>query len=267
MEGPYVSRRAYMYGNTFFEYPVPYYNSTLCHCPKMRPPYRPFPEPPVGEDPESYLPYPETDMPDIGIVRPDPKYMILNIETSLIKTLKVTIYGAKEEDDKTIIMEIGKRYAVTYMTQTGLKTADGYLRYISDSIPDECTRYIDPSTPEVLLQSFIGMDCSTKGISDKRKIYIASIRGIEELADDEDYVAPADKDNTITALYGVLLALKNATDALTTLNESDICLRVLNGINDIKEDVNVILDKLEPPIDDGNEDTPTEPSEPDPDNG
>ena len=35
------------------------------------------------------------------------------------------------------------------------------------------------------------MDCSTNGKSDKRKIYVASIRAIEEVPeDDEDYIPP-----------------------------------------------------------------------------
>jgi hypothetical protein len=257
MEGPFVSRRAYMYGNTFFEYPVPYYNSTLCHCPKRRPPIREFPEMVPFEDPDSYI-ADESGAESIGIVRPGSKYMILDIETSIIKTLKVTIYGATEEDDKTILMQVGKRYAITYMTQSGLRTADGYLRYISSSIPDECTRYISATNPTEVALSFIGLDCSTKGISDKRKIYIASIRGIEALADDEDYIPPVDKDNATYTLYEVLAALNKATEALKEMNENNVCQQVLSGIDRIETDLLDLIERVTPD-EHGNNTEPTNP--------
>jgi hypothetical protein len=174
------------------------------------------------------------------------------------KTLKVTIYGATEEDDKTILMQVGKRYAITYMTQSGLRTADGYLRYISSSIPDECTRYISATNPTEVALSFIGLDCSTKGISDKRKIYIASIRGIEALADDEDYIPPVDKDNATYTLYEVLAALNKATEALKEMNENNVCQQVLSGIDRIETDLLDLIERVTPD-DHGNNTEPTNP--------
>ena len=239
MEGPFVSRRSYMYGNTFFEMEMPYYNSTRHHHDFRKPPMRNFPLP-TYDDGSEYLEDSTDGVVNIGIARPDPKYMILDIETEIIKKVRVRLYGAKEEDDKEVILEIGKRYAITYMTQYGIKTLDGYLRYIDNSIPDECTRYIG-SYSNTTSQAFIGMDCSTKGISDKRKIYIDCIRGIEELADDADYVPPVDESNTSHTLYEILSNLNKAIADLSALNESDICSQVLSGIQDIKTKVEMQL--------------------------
>lgn len=261
MEGPFISRRAYMYGNTFFEFPVPYYNGMLCHCPKRRPPVREFPISYPSEDGSSYIEDQNGAESEVfGMARPGVEYMIMDIETKIKKTLIVTIYGATEEDDKTIEMEIGKRYAISYMTEYGLHHADGYLRYISSSIPDECTRYImgGQNNPTEVALSFIGLDCSTKGISDKRKIYIASIRAVEALADDEDYVPPVDQDNATYALYQVLASLNDAVNALKAMNESNICQQVLEYVEDTNTKVRQLIDNIEPVPDTPPEEEPTE---------
>ena len=70
---------------------------------------------------------------------------------------------------KTIIMNLGKRYAVTYITEIGLIMSVGYLKVISDSVPDECTKYIG-SNMSIASTAYIGLDCSTEGNSDKKKI-------------------------------------------------------------------------------------------------
>ena len=120
---------------------------------------------------------------------------VVNIETTVIKTLKITLYGNTTEKDKTVEMKTGSRYAVTYITEHGLVTSIGCLELISDSIPDECTRYINGTNVAAVSSAYIGLDCSTEGYSDKRKIYISTIRLVQELDDttlDDSPIFPDD---------------------------------------------------------------------------
>ena len=55
---------------------------------------------------------------------------IINVESQLLITLKITLYGVREEDDKTIILENGKEYIITYITEDGVRQITGILRYI-----------------------------------------------------------------------------------------------------------------------------------------
>jgi len=82
-------------------------------------------------------------------------------------------------------MKVGNRYADTYITEHGLITSVGRLELIGESVPDVCTRYINTNNMAAASTAYIGMDCSTEGNSDKRKIYIATIRYIQELEDGE----------------------------------------------------------------------------------
>jgi hypothetical protein len=119
---------------------------------------------------------------------------IVNIETQLITMLKVTLYNIDRTKDYSVTMEIGKRYAVGYITENGMKYADGYLRVISNGIPDDCVKYIGNYTKEAS-QAYIGLDCSKKGVSERKLIYIHTIRSLEFLEDDADYEPPVDRDN------------------------------------------------------------------------
>ena len=205
----------YMFGNTFIQPEMNKYNKIAHHnlAPANRviPPYpdmvnRPIQCPKGGGCYLGYqdgvtkidTPYTEegskntcsecTDCPFApnGIIRDPAVTNIINIETSVVKTLKVTLYGLTPDKDKTTEMKTGNRYAVTYITEHGLITSVGYLELISDSIPDECTRYINTTNMAAASTAYIGMDCSTEGHSDKRKIYIATIRCIQELNDGEE---------------------------------------------------------------------------------
>jgi hypothetical protein len=129
-----------------------------------------------------------------GVIRDPLITSVVNIETSIIKTLKITLYGNTAERDKTVEMKTGSRYAVTYITEHGLVTSIGCLDLISDSIPDECTRYINSNNMAAVSSAFIGMDCSTEGYSDKRKIYISTIRLVQELDDSDSPTLPPDDD-------------------------------------------------------------------------
>lgn len=233
MEGPFINRRAYMYGHTFFEQEVPYYNSTACH---HKPPIRQFPDNRPFDDGSEYKEDPaNTDSTDgnLGVARGSKDYMIVDIESQIIKSLKITLYGLTEEEDRVYTLEVGKRYAITYITQQGIRTADGYLRFLSTSIPDDCTRYIGNYSNSAL-QAFLGMDCSTKGVSDKRKIYVVTIRDIKPLEDDSDYTPPTDENSANVMLSEVLARLNKATKELEALNKSDICMDVLENIDEVK---------------------------------
>lgn len=205
----------YMFGNTFIQPEMPIYNRIPHH--NMAPVGRPMPPYPdmihrpincpgdkAGccfgyEDSTNKVDTPYDDSsynenscdckdcpfaPD-GIIRDPLMFNVVNIETSVIKTLKITIYGTSKDQDKTIEMKIGNRYAVTYITEHGLITSVGRLEIISESVPDVCTRYINSTNMAAASTAYIGVDCSTEGKSDKRKIYIGTIRYIQELEEDE----------------------------------------------------------------------------------
>lgn len=121
-----------------------------------------------------------------GIIRDPLVNNIINIETSVIKTLRITLYGTSRDLDKTIEMKTGSRYMVTYITEHGLVSSVGILEVISDAVPDTCTRYLNTVNMAAANTAYIGMDCSSVGHSDKRKIYIATIRNIRELDTDEE---------------------------------------------------------------------------------
>lgn len=204
----------YMFGNTFIQPEMPMYEKIVHH--NMAPVTRPMPPYPdlttrpitcpggkVGcnlgcenlnnkldtqYDESAYTvnancidcPFDTND-----IVRDPLMFNVVNVETTLIKSLKVTIYGTSSEQDKSIDMKIGNRYAITYVTEHGLIMSVGRLEIISDSVPDTCTRYLNATNMSAASSAYIGMDCSTEGCSDKRKIYIATIRYIQELKDNE----------------------------------------------------------------------------------
>lgn len=209
----------YMFGNTFIQPDLPMYNKIPHHymAPVTRtiPPYpdmitRPIycPEGKPGcclgyEDSANKVdtPYDDSaydennceckDCPfySNGIVRDPLMFNVVNIETSIVKTLKVTIYGTSPDQDKTVEMKVGERYAITYITEHGLITSVGRLELISESVPDTCTKYINAVNMAAASTAYIGMDCSTEGNSDKRKIYIGTIRYIQKLEDGEDVEA------------------------------------------------------------------------------
>lgn len=205
----------YMFGNTFIQPEMYKYNKIAHH--NMAPVNRPMPPyPDMANRPIQcpsgggcYLGYQDgvtkidtpytdsnnenkcascTDCPFApnGVIRDPLALNIVNIETSVVKTLKITLYGVTEDKDKTVEMKTGNRYAVTYLTEHGLITSVGYLELISDSVPDECTRYINTNNMAAASTAYIGMDCSTEGHSNKRKIYISTIRYIQELKDNEE---------------------------------------------------------------------------------
>ena len=110
---------------------------------------------------------------------------IINVESQLLITLKITLYGVSEEDDKTIILENGKEYIITYITEDGVRQITGVLRYIDYNIPTECVRYIGEYNTATD-QSYIIVDGSTAGYSNIVKIFIRSLRDIVEVKKDED---------------------------------------------------------------------------------
>ena len=108
---------------------------------------------------------------------------IINVESQLLITLKVTLYGTTEEDDKTVILENGKKYKITFVTEYGVKQVTGILRHIDSNIPTKCIRYIGESN-EVTDFAYIIVDGSSAGNSNIVKIFIRSLRGIEEIKEE-----------------------------------------------------------------------------------
>lgn len=173
----------------------------------------------------------------IGIIRDPLIYNIINIETSIVKSIKVTLYGIKEEMDKTFDMKVGNRYAITYVTEQGLITSIGYLELISDSVPDECTRYINAGANMAAASTaYIGMDCSTEGHSDKRKIYIATIRYIQELESGETPDTPEVK-SLRERLQKLLDAIDNGELVFCNHKNDNCCSNKSDSLdNDNKKD-------------------------------
>lgn len=205
----------YMFGNTFIQPEMPMYERIYHH--NMAPVGRPMPPYPdivnrpnchngkhccyLGYESESNkvdAPYDDSIYNEINceckdcpfapdsVIRDPLMFNVVDIQTSIIKTLKVTIYGVSPDQDKTVEMKIGNRYAITYITEHGLITSIGRLELISESVPDDCTRYINTNNMAAASTAYIGMDCSSEGNSDKRKIYIGTIRYIQLIEDGKE---------------------------------------------------------------------------------
>lgn len=186
MPGPYPRDSHYVYGSMHMQ-PFPaYYNSAWF---KRHPPRRDLGSLMMFcDDGSSYIPDWRPMDPNEPINRSPAVNRIINIETIAWHTIRIKLYALEEKDDTDIILEIGKGYAITYVTEGGLKIANGILRVLDSTIPDTCTRYIGEFNTAATT-AWLGIDCSTTGKSDKRKIFIASIRAIEEIdMSDPDYV-------------------------------------------------------------------------------
>lgn len=213
-ESSYINEGNFRYGITEYDQPcIPQYNSTLHH---KKPAIRDFPNNKIKDDGIPYLHYVKPSCCNGCENFRDGKLMVpelLNIESSINKILTITMYGMTEDLDKTINMAIGKKYKIIYITEKGLVEATGKLSVVSTGIPDECTRYFGNFT-SVTTNAYIGLDCSTDGTSDKRLIYIAAIRYIEQIfSEDEDQypnLTPTEKLNTI---------LSKLDSSITIINE------------------------------------------------
>lgn len=244
----------YMFGNTFIQPEMPMYNRIPHH--NMAPVRRPMPPyPDMVNNPactncssKCYLgyeheankvdtPYEESDNTNScdcsdcpfasnGIIRDPLVFNVTNIETSIVKTLKVTIYGTSTDQDKTVEMTVGNRYAITYITEHGLFTSVGKLELISDSVPDTCTRYINSTNMAAASTAYIGMDCSTEGNSNKTKIYIATIRYIQDLKDGDEV------ENVITTK-----SFKERLELILDRIEEDELKNRVNSLLDTLDDV------------------------------
>ena len=250
--GPYSRNPDQYYGDPRFSPPYPpYYHSIRYH----REPPRKFPGSSgviwfndAGED--YVLASKPADAND-PVLRSAKMANIINIETAMTHLLHLHLYAFKEEDDVDLELKLGKQYSVTYITEGGLQVCTGILKYIDTTIPDTCTRYIGEFN-ESINTAWIGLDCSTNCNSDKRKIYVAAIRGIEEVPeDDSDYTLPEiDTDSMtdsqkldmlVSALPGVELKLDKI---LLKVADNDEILSTINNMS-ITEKFEYILNKLD----------------------
>ena len=171
------------------------------HCPCYHYNGEPEKVPPVEkpEHPESYYTNPPF-IPSINKCNCDiqdryPVSNIINVESQLLITLKITLYGVNKEDDKTIILEYGKKYKFIYLTEDGVKEVTGTLKFIDSTIPTECIRYIGNSN-SVTDFAYIIIDASSEGNSNIVKIFIRSLRGIEEITESSGAGDNTGEDNT-----------------------------------------------------------------------
>ena len=216
-DSSYINKGNFRYGITEYDQPcIPQYNSTLHH---KKHGIREFPNNAIRDDGQPYkvvVPLPsccKSCRKCNGVIRHSLMNSLVNIETRITKVLIITLYGTTKDLDKTIKMVVGNKYCVTYITELGPVTVSGTLTEISTNIPDDCTKYIG-NFSSVSTAAWIGLDCSTNGSSDKRLIYIASIRYIEELFDDDQDHYP-----TLSSTEKLDLMLAKLTTSLTAIEE------------------------------------------------
>ena len=212
---PAYMNKAFMYGNAFIEPPKPCYGQ-MPPRPPIFVPYGPKPLhcphcngnhtlPPIKRPihDHGYYQNPPT-IPSHGgcctcdDVNRDNYLNIINVESRLRLSLDITLYSVREEDDVKITLEEGKKYKIVYLSEYGLSTVVGILKYIDTTIPLECTRYINEYN-DTTNYAHIIMDCSTESNSDIRKIFIRALRSIEEVVENTDQDEPSEtpsEDNT-----------------------------------------------------------------------
>jgi len=170
--------------------------------------------------------------------------LVTALFTTMQKIVTITICGPKEEDDVSVDLIVGRKYGITYYTEGGLKVASGYLRLISDDVPDEKTEYITRIS-DAARHAWIGVDCSTVGKSDTRKIWISSIREITVLEDDENYTGDVSEDlSDSQKLYNILTMVTELYNTCPDKLEEALAAIAQNGA-DIASAREQIIQKID----------------------
>lgn len=212
----YINNGNYRYGHSEYHQPsLPCYNNMMHHkqcnirdtnivtIRDDKSPYNPY----TGENPCASCG--RCNRVNRGLFTPT----LVEIESRVDKVLTLVLYRENNNDDKTVKMRIGNKYTITYATADGIVTATGVFKVLSENIPDNCTRYIC-NYSSASTAAYIGMDCSSVGTSDKRLIYIATIRDIEEIFDDE-----IDRYADLTQIEKIQLMVSEIDTTLTNINE------------------------------------------------
>ena len=222
----YISNGNYMYGISEYDQPsVPYYNDTIYH---KKPNIREFPCKKIKDDGYPYvaqLAYPSccaTCNKCNAINRNTIVNNFINIETYIDRILTVTLYATTKDKDETVKMKIGNKYCITYLTENGLQTVTGVFKEVSENVPDECLRYIG-NFNSVTSAAYICLDCSNIGSSDKRLIYIASIRYIKEIFDENDdpYASLTQEEKIIKAYSDIQTTISSINKYIEDNTKSD----------------------------------------------
>ena len=205
----------YMYGISEYDQPsIPYYNASIYHKGDIRE----FPCKAIKDDGAPYLEYitPNcclTCKKCNGINRTTLVNTFVNIQSYIDKILVIKLYGITKDLDKTIKLKIGNKYCISYITERGLATVTGVFKEISENTPDECITYIG-NFGNITTTAYIGLDCSTEGQSDKRLIYIGSIRNIQEIYDEND-----DPYNNLTQEEKIIKSYSDLQTTIESINE------------------------------------------------
>lgn len=213
MSSPYISNGNYRYGITEYDQPsIPYYNASIYHKGDIRE----FPCKTIKDDGAPYIEY---IAPNCcakckkcnGINRSIINTFV-NIQSYIDKILVIKLYGITKDLDKTIKMKIGNKYCVTYLTEKGILTVNGIFKELSENTPDECLTYIG-NFSNITSSAYIGLDCSSDGNSDKRLIYIGSIRDIKEIFDEDDdpYYSLSQEEKVIKAYSDIQTVVESLT--------------------------------------------------------
>jgi len=202
--------------------------------------------------------------PDSPVVRSPKIANIINIETVSVHSLRIKLYALNPDEDTDITLEIGETYDIMYITEGGLKVARGTLKLIDTTIPDTCVRYIGEFN-ETVNTAWIGLDCSTEGHSDKRKIYIASIRAIQKVENEDDYtpLETSYDDLSVTGKLNVILDLLPGMDnklsqIISNLYKHDRDIKAKLNNMTCAEKLQYIIDNLCPETETENSTTTTE---------
>ena len=190
MSGPYINRGNYVYGINELTQPCPaYYNHMRQHSGRD---FSKLASDKVRDDGYPYLSNSYLKEPSCcigcgrctrnGVSRNQLLSSVVNVETSCEKIITITFYGTSEDLDKTVTLHVGDKYCMSYVTENGVESVTGILKGVSQNMPDECTMWIG-QYGNTVTTAYLELDCSTEGKSDKRMIYIASLRHIEEIYD------------------------------------------------------------------------------------
>ena len=214
-ESSFINECNFRYGITYNQ-PCPY---EYGYKPHRKYGYRNFPIDAIRDDGMPYNVYAQPLRPScccpscIKRFNNELAANIVNIESSIDRVLTIKLYGTSKDLDKTIRMVIGNKYAVTHITENGFETSTGTLGEISANIPDDCVKYVGNYNTAVS-SAYIGLDCSTDGKSDKRLIYIAAIRYIEPVYDDDQDQYPE-----LTSEEKLNMMLSTLSSSITTIEE------------------------------------------------
>ena len=134
-----------------------------------------------------------------GWVRPIRNYVntvegpvsnIINVSAQIIPSLYVTLYNVDPTQNAEIIMEIGKKYEITYVTEDGVLNAGGKLLSINNMVVTENPVKLITGAPTNMDMVSITLDCSSPNQAVVITVYLRTIREIKEIVEEPPVDTP-----------------------------------------------------------------------------